>query len=132
MPDVDREDTSLEGTCGTIVEQAFAEAVREEEFLLTEDGQLVGEEKSIIIPRPIFDVWPSAQAAALFDDEDRPALSHHVSDQDRMKLLNWGLIEEIDDDGVLAALQGKHLPKPENWHRLLNLWGIISQSHKSS
>ena len=126
MPDVDREDTSLEGTCGTIVGRAFAEAVQEEEFLLTEDGQLVGEEKSIIIPRPIFDVWPSAQAAALFDDEDRPALSHHVSDQDRKKLLNWELIEEIDEDGVLAGLQGKNLPKPENWHRLLNLWAYIA------
>ena len=90
MPNVDREDTSLEGTCGTIVEQAFAEAVQEEEFLLTEDGRLVGEEKSIIISRSIFNVWPSAQAAALFDDEDRPALSHHVSDQDRKNLLNWG------------------------------------------
>ncbi len=126
MPDEDQDDTSLEGTCGTIVEKAFAEVIQEKEFLLTEDGQLVAQEKSIIIPRPIFDVWPSAQAAAIFDNDDRPALSHHVSDQDRRKLLNWRAIEEIDDDGVLTALRGKHLPKPESWPRLLNLWVYIA------
>ena len=126
MPNVDHDDASLEGTCGTIVEKAFAGVIQEEEFLLTEDGQLVAQEKSIIIPRPIFGVWPSAHAEALFDDGDRPALSHHVSDQDRRKLLNWGLIEEIDDDGVLTALRDKHLPKPDNWQRLLNLWAYIA------
>ncbi len=126
MPDLDCDDTSLKGTCGTIVEKAFAEVIQEEEFLLTEDGQLVAQEKSIIIPRPIFDVWPSTQAAVLFDDGDRSAFSQLVSDKDRQKLLNWGLIEEIDDDGVLTALRGKHLPKPENWQRLLSLWAYIA------
>ena len=126
LPDVDREDTSLEGTCATIVEKAFGDAIHEKEFLLTDDAKLVEEEKSIIIPKPLFEVWPDGQAAALFDESSRPALSNDVSEADRKKLLNWGLIEAIDDDDVLTALQETHLPRPENWRRLLHLWAYIA------
>ncbi|MCH7685305.1 MAG: ATPase, partial [Planctomycetes bacterium] len=126
MPDVDHDDSSLEGTCGTIVEKAFAEVIEGQDFLLTDEGQLTASEQSIIIPRAMFDVWPSAQAAALLDDEGRPAFSRHVSDENRTKLLNWNVIKEIDDQGVLDALQGKHLPRPESWRHLLNLWAYIA------
>lgn len=126
MPDVDRKDSSLEGTCGTLVEMAFAEAIEDQELLLTDEGRLTASEQSIIIPRAIFDVWPSAQAAALLNDDGRPALSRHVSDENRRKLVNWRVVEEIDDQGVLDALQSKHLPKPESWRHLLNLWAYIA------
>jgi hypothetical protein len=125
MMDVDRSDSSLEGTCGTIVETSFSELLDERAFLLTEEGQLVADEESIIIPRSIFDVWPNAQAVALFDDEGRPALSQYVSDADREKLVSWGRITEINEVGVLTTLHNKHLPKPSNWHRLLNLWSYL-------
>lgn len=126
LPDVDREDASLEGTCATIVGKAFGDAIHEKEFLLTDDAKLVEEKKSIIIPKPLFEVWPDGQAAALFDESGRPALSHDVSEADRKKLLNWDLIEEVDDDDVLTALQETHLPRPENWRRLLHLWAYIA------
>ncbi|MCP5129194.1 MAG: ATP-binding protein [Pseudomonadales bacterium] len=126
MPDVDLEDTSLEGTCGTIVEKSFADSIQDQDLLLTDDGALVGKEQCIIIPKALFEVWPGGQAAALFDENGRPAFSHDVTGKDRKKLLNWGLIEEVDDEEVLEALQEKHLPKPENWHRLLSLWSYIA------
>ena len=96
MPDVDREDTTLEGICGTNVEEAFGDRVQGERFLLTEDGQLVAEDESITVPSAILDVWPGAEVVALLDDEGRPALSNHVSDEDREKLLNWNVLEKID------------------------------------
>ena len=126
MPDVDHDDSSLEGTCGTIVEKAFAEVIEDKDLLLTDEGRLTASKQCIIIPRAIFDAWPSAQAAALLDDDDRPAFSRHVSDQNRTKLINWGVIEEVDDEGVLDALQSKHFPRPENWRNLLNLWAYIA------
>jgi len=126
MPDVDHDDSSLEGTCGTIVEKAFAEVIEDKDLLLTDEGRLTASKQSIIIPRAIFDVWPDGQAAALLDDADRPAFSRHVSDQDRKKLINWDVMEEIDDEGVLDALQNKHFPRPENWRNLLNLWAYIA------
>ena len=126
MPDVDHDDSSLEGTCGTIVEKAFAEVIEDKDLILTDEGRLTASKQCIIIPRAIFDAWPSAQAAALLDDDDRPAFSRHVSDQNRTKLINWGVIEEVDDEGVLDALQSKHFPRPENWRNLLNLWAYIA------
>ena len=126
MPDVGRGDNSLEGTCGTIVEKAFAEVIKDKDLLLTDEEHLTVSRQSIIIPRAIFDVWPSAQAAAFLDDDDRPAFSRHVSKQNRTKLINWGVIKEVDDEGVLNALQSKHLPKPESWRHLLNLCAYIA------
>jgi hypothetical protein len=126
MPDVDHDDSSLEGVCGTIVEKAFAEVIKGQELLLTDVGELMHSKKSIIIPNAILDVWPNAQASELFDDDGRPALSRNVSTKNRQKLLNWEEIEEIDAASVLEVLQGKHLPKPESWRQLLGLWTYLA------
>ena len=125
MPDVDHDDNSLEGTCGTIVEKAFAETIEGKYFLLTDETDLTASKQSIIVPRQIFDVWPGKQAAALLDDDDRPTLSRYVSNQNRTKLINWDVIEEFDDEDVLDALQNRHFPKPDSWRNLLNLWTYI-------
>jgi hypothetical protein len=127
MPDVDRDDSSLEGVCGAIVEKEFAKVLDGQKFLLTDDDQLTASKQSIILPEAILDVWPSAQATALLDDGGRPALSRHVSVRNRNKLLMWDEIEEIDVGVVLNVLQGKHLPKPKNWRHLLSLWVYIAQ-----
>lgn len=125
MPDVDRADTTLEGTCSTIVEEAFESRIEDKDVLLTENGKIVEAKKSIVLPRPVFDVWPDDQAMAMFDEENRPALSHQILDADRAKLLSWGLVEELDDDDVLASLRTKHFPKPKTWAHLLHLWAYI-------
>jgi hypothetical protein len=126
LPDVDRDDSSLEGVSGTIVEEAFADALEGKNLLLTEDAQLVPEKQSVIIPRPVLDIWAPDQAAALLDGEGRPPLCQNVDAADRMKLLRWGLVEEIDKQKLLAILQQKHLPKPETWRQLLNLWAYVA------
>ncbi len=126
LPDVDREDSSLEGVCGTVVEEAFAEAIDNKELLLTEGGKLVPEKQSVIVPRAVLNVWPAAQAAALLDAEGRPALCHNVDALDKKKLLRWGVVEEIDKQTLLGILQEKHLPKPETWRQLLILWAYVA------
>jgi hypothetical protein len=126
LPDVDREDASLEGVCGTIVEEAFSDAIDGESLLLTEDGRLAPADQSIIIPTQVLDVWAPEQAALLLDDQGRPPLSQHVDATDRTKLLRWGLIDEIDKQSLLVILRQKHLPKPETWRQLLTLWGYVA------
>jgi len=126
LPDVDRSDSSLEGTCATIVEAAFADIIEDQEILLTDEGHLVGAKRSVSIPRPIFDVWPGDQAAALLDDDGRPNLSHHISDANKAKLVNWDFVDEIDDEGVLNALQNRTLPRPQGWRKLLALWSYLA------
>jgi hypothetical protein len=126
FPDVDRSDLSLEGKCGTIVEEAFASAIAEQPFLLTNGGDLKVAKESVIISEQLLDVWPGEQITVLVDSRNRPAFSRYVSFVDRQKLIHWDLIEQISKKDVLTILQSKHLPKPENWHRLLKLWAYIA------
>ena len=136
LPDVDREATTLEGSCGAIVELAFEDTINERLILLIEDGDLVGSKGAIAVPRPIFDIWPAEQAMALLDEKSRPALSRHVSTADRTKLVRWNLVEEFSKSDLLARLRTSHLPRPSTWRQLLNLWTYIApevtgwQSHQ--
>jgi hypothetical protein len=126
LPDVDREATTLEGSCGTIVELAFDDAIADRRILLTEDGDLVAAEGAIAVPQPIFEVWPADQAMALLDARSRPALCQHVSTADRTKLIRWGLVEEFSKADLLQRLRSHHLPRPSTWRRLMNLWSYIA------
>lgn len=126
LPDVDREASTLDGSCAAIVELAFADAIGDRSILLTDDNQLVGAEAAIAIPLPIFDIWPAEQAMALLDEKSRPALCRHVSAADRMKLVHWKLIEEFSKSDLLERLRTSHLPRPPTWRHLLNLWDYIA------
>lgn len=126
LPDVDREATTLEGSCGAIVELAFADAIDNQPILLTEDGALVAAEAAIAVPQPIFDIWPANQATVLLDEKSRPALCQHVSSRDRTKLVRWGLVEEFSKTDLLQQLRSNHLPRPSTWRHLLNLWSYIA------
>ena len=126
FPDVDRDDTSLEGVCSTSVEEAFGEKIEDQPLLLTEDGNLTPEKQSIAIPGRLFDIWPADQAAAILDEEGRPALCRHIEPADRKKLLHWGMVDKVDKQKLLETLQAKHLPRPETWRQLLNLWAYVA------
>ncbi len=136
LPDVDREASTLEGSCAAIVELAFADAIKDRQILLTDEGNLVGTDAAIVFPLPIFDIWPAEQAMALLDEKSRPALCRHVSAADRIKLVHWNLVEEFSKSDLLARLRTSHLPRPSTWRHLLNLWTYIApevtgwQSHQ--
>ena len=93
FPDVNREDNSLEGVCGTIAEEAFEASIGGQRFILTDDGSLVESGQSIALPQPILEVWSPQQAAALFDENGRPAFSRDVATAHRQRLLRWRAVE---------------------------------------
>lgn len=126
LPDVDREASTLEGTCAAIVELAFDEAIGDRPVLLTEEGHVAAANGAIAVPQPIFDIWPADQAMALLDKQSRPALCQHVSSRDRTKLVHWNLVEEFSKADLLEQLRNKHLPRPSTWRHLLNLWSYIA------
>lgn len=126
FPDVDRDDSSLEGMCASCVETAFEDALGESPFLLTDEGDLRHPKQSVIFPEELFEVWKPDQVAAFFDSENRPALSLDISPRDIGKLVNWGVVEKIEKGGVFAALQSKRLPKPQEWMKLLKLWAYLA------
>ena len=128
--DIDRGDNSLEDVCTATVQKAFGAAINGKAFLLTDVGELKTAGQSVVIPEPLFDVWPAEQTSALLDEAARPALSRYVSENDRDKLFRWHVIENIGMDHVLRVLQTKHLPKPKNWHCLLKLWTYVAPEIK--
>ncbi|HKY20395.1 MAG TPA: ATP-binding protein [Vicinamibacterales bacterium] len=126
FPDVDREDTSLEGSCGATVEEAFDAAITGTAFLLTESGDLQPAGGAVLIPAAVLDVWPEAQAAAILDAAARPALSRQIAAADQQKLSRWNVIEAISKAKLLEVLRTTHVPKPESWRHLLNLWAYLA------
>src|SRR3546814_8070666 len=52
LPDVDREASTLEGSCGAIVELAFDAAIAGRAMLLSEAGQHFRAKAAITLPRP--------------------------------------------------------------------------------
>ncbi len=126
MPDVDRNEGSLGGICGTIVEETFADAVDEQAILLTETGAVVQAGEGVIIPDIILEVWSAQQAAEFLDDQHRPVLAHDIAPVDKEKLVRWNFVEKIDKKALLTVLRQRHLPKPASWRNLMTLWAFIA------
>jgi hypothetical protein len=126
FPDVDRDDSSMEGQCAAIVEKSFDATIEGKAFLLTDVGELRKAGGCVIIPDRLFDVWSVEQVTTYLDEECRPAFSHCVLESDREKLIHWGVIKTIGKEKLLQVLLTKHLPKPKNWSCLLNLWAYVA------
>lgn len=92
MPDVDHDDSSLEGVCGTIIEQSFGDAIQDRDLLLSGDGDLVG--RAVVLPKELFGVWPQEQVAR-FDEQGRKPLSQHISGANTLKLKNRGFSRRV-------------------------------------
>lgn len=125
LPDVDREATSLEGSCAALVEVAFDELIEGQAILLTDGGEIVEDNAAVSVPQALFDVWPPEQAIPLLDERTRQPLAKEVSARDRGKLIRWNLLEEITKVSLIERLRTRHLPRPSSWRRLLNLWAYI-------
>lgn len=126
MPDVDREDSSLEGVCGTIAEESFADGIDMEDYLLSEAGELRGFAECVVLPDVLMDIWPPKQAAAIFDAKNRPPLSRNVAKAERERLKHWGAVDEIGDARVLLQLQVTSPPRPKTWAQLMALWSYLA------
>ena len=126
FPDVDQEDNSIEGVCGTNAEEAFDEMIDAQPVLLTECSRLVPKKESIIIPRPILDVWEPDQASALLDEYNRPALCRYIAPVDRERLASRGFVDTFSKQDFVEVLQSSQIPRPKTWRQLFNLWTYIS------
>lgn len=126
FPDVNRDDESLEGTCGTEVELAFENAISNRKILLTEDGLLTERQGAVVVPRTLAEVWPAQRCTDFFDSKKRPPLCSYVPSNALKKLSNWSLLDSISQDVVTTELVRNHLPKPDSWERLLKLWSYMS------
>ena len=126
LPDVDREDNSIEGSCGTLVEESFEARITGARFLITETNELVPSGQCLGVPHELLAVWSPDQITAGFSKDGPAILSQHVGERDRTKLVNWAHIKTLGKPQILETLRNIHLPRPRDWQQLLQLWEYIS------
>ena len=126
LPDVDREDRTIEGSCGTIIEESFEEKLEGAKFLLTETKNLEPSGKCVAVPSELLDVWSPAQVSTGFSLDNLPPLSRYVSERDQEKLINWDHVKSVNKSQVIETLKNKRLPRPKSWRQLLSLWDYVS------
>jgi hypothetical protein len=125
LPNVDREDNTLDGICGRIVEEAFAAAIKNKYFLITLDEKLAAWGKAAHLPAVLYDVWPPPLVTKTFAP-GASAILHPSVSPDFLKVFDdWGFIQRIPEATVLERLRQIGLPRPKSWHRLLQLWDYV-------
>lgn len=132
FPDVDREDTSLQGVCATTCEEAFGVAIKDTEFLLTETHTLVGKGGCITVPSELYDIWKPDQLSGLLDKKARPLLCRYVDPESLQKLVHWHMVDKIEKSAALDIFSSHRLPKPETWRQLLLLWDFVYDEVRKS
>ena len=65
LPEWSGSDDSIEGACTTIIATAFCQVIRNQQFLMTESGQLVGATECVSVPPWLIAVWAQEQVTAL-------------------------------------------------------------------
>ena len=126
LPDVDRKDNSIEGSCGALVEKSFEARIAGERFLITETNELVPSGKCLGVPHELLGVWSPEQVTAGFSKDGLAILSQHVGQRDRTKLVNWEHIKTLSKPQILETLRNIHLPRPRDWQQLLRLWEYVA------
>ena len=121
-------DDSIEGSCTSIVAEAFAAKIENEPFLLTDVGTLVGRQECIAVPQWLRDVWSKEQITSLFDSQHRPLFAPEVAAAIRRTLVGQGYLPEVTVQRVLETLRDNHLPRPKSWRNLLSLWDAVAPS----
>ena len=132
LPDIDRDDNSIEGNCATIVEESFEAATEGAEFLITETNTLEPSNNCLAVPVELLDIWSPAQVAAQFSADTMTILSRHVSEPDREKLIHWEYIKALTKVQVVETLKKNRLPRPRHWQQLLILWSYVASEVTAS
>ncbi len=125
FPEKTKEADTVEFTCRELIVSSFLKEIEREKVLLSENGTVEQKKECVSIEGSITDVWGAEQSAVLLDDLNRLPLATAVSEVNRKKLIEWDLLEEITVKDLIRVLKNKHLPKPESWYRLLQLWSLV-------
>lgn len=131
LPDLVPQDVTLENSCAKLVRDRFFQTVAGTPLLLAENGELKGANGCVPLPKPLYEVWPANYAAALFDAGRRPALSRHVSNPNRKKLLQAQLTGDLSKERVYEVLKHAGPQRPEDNQALFRLWRWLAEDMTS-
>ena len=90
LPDVDRQVSTIEGSCSAIAEESFEARIEGTQFLLTETSTLESPGKCLVVPGELLDVWSPSQVSTGFSLDNQPILSRHVIKRDKEKVDQLG------------------------------------------
>ncbi len=126
MPDVDRNETSLEGLCAAMVEIAFEETIDKKPIVLNSENSLISAGEGLFVPKKLLTIWDSPITSQLFEDDARPLISAEISTRNLNKLISWNLIEALSTHKFRERLRESKLPKPSTWKKLVLLWDYLA------
>lgn len=126
FPEAEIDEDSLEDVVSSIVKRSFLSTIREEPFLLTDDGDLVNMGGSLIFPDEICEIWTKQELKVIFWPQWRPPFCLAVDKADRSRLEDWGVVESIEKKWVISKLSAGDIPQPKSWGKLLNLWSYVA------
>jgi hypothetical protein len=126
LPDVDRSDASLEGTCASIIEESFEESIQHQDWLLAEGGGLEPWEGCVAVPSTLLEIWSPQQVATDFVKDELKILCRSIAPGNWQKLIHWGAIQELQKSEIIETLEAKQLSRPTTWQQLLILWAYVS------
>ncbi|HSV31619.1 MAG TPA: hypothetical protein VLH40_06315, partial [Atribacteraceae bacterium] len=126
VPGNRREYDSLDASVSKIVCDAFDRELTAKPFIMTDGGELVEQENCVVTPPEIISIWSSEQASVFFDEDKRPLLNRHISDENRGKLIHLEWVDEINKSRIMEVLENRRLPRPDSWMKLLTLWNYIA------
>lgn len=126
MPNVDRQDSSLEGSCAATVEIAFSTSLEGKKFVLTDANRLVLGGECLEVPTALMDVWSPVELSRILSSEKRAMASRHLSGSNLEKLCDWHAVNSISRSKVVEQLKQVSPSKPQSWKQMLSLWSYLS------
>jgi hypothetical protein len=129
LSDVDREDSSLEGSCAAIVEQAIDDNIRGSKFLIAETGDLVLLGECQAVPDLLLSIWSTISGDMFFTDHKCTILLGCISIEDRQKLIIGGADQvRRKYQMLIAVLESQAFASsPNTWRQLMMLWAYLIQ-----
>lgn len=127
MPNVDREESSLEGSCAATVEIAFHSALENRKYVLTDANRLVASGECLEVPSELMEVWSASELSRILAQDTKSMASRHLSDANLKKLRDWQAIVHIPRTQVVQRLKQASPTKPQSWKQMLKLWSYLSE-----
>jgi hypothetical protein len=127
MPNVDREESSLEGSCAATVEIAFDAALENRKYVLTDANRLVASGECLEVPSELMEVWSASELGRILAQDTKSMASRHLSDANLKKLRDWQAIVHIPRTQVVQRLKQASPTKPQSWKQMLKLWSYLSE-----
>ena len=132
FPGTGSRESSIGSVCKLIVQESFESTIQGESFLLTEDDYLKPSATCLAVPKQLLDVWSPSQISSIFVRGRLDVLSQSIKSNYVEKLEEAGHVETLSRVRISSRLESDHLPRPENWRKLANLWNYAISEFRTS